>query len=159
MTALGLALLVIGALVAITEAHYPTQGIAGGAGVLVMALGAVLAITGLGAGVIVGLLTGGALAAAGAGGVVFSVRKVNGVRHRRVRTGAEGIIGHLGTVRSWTETSGSVAVDGALWRARRSLGVDDDSMGAELHTGDTIVVERLNGLTLCVRPAEEWELI
>ena len=159
MTALGLALLVIGALVAITEAHYPTQGIAGGAGVLVMALGAVLAITGLGAGVIVGLLAGGALAAAGAGGVVFSVRKVNGVRHRRVRTGAEGIIGHLGTVRSWTETSGSVAVDGALWRARRSLGVDDDSMGAELHTGDTIVVERLNGLTLCVRPAEEWELI
>ena len=149
----------IGAVVAVAEAHYPTQGIAGGTGVLLIAVGAVLAIAGLGAGVLVALLAGGALATIGAGGGLLSVRKAGAVRHRRVRTGAEGIIGHLGTVRSWTETSGSVAVDGALWRARRSLGVDDDSMGAELHTGDTIVVERLNGLTLCVRPAEEWELI
>ena len=159
MTSLGLVLLVIGAVVAVAEAHYPTQGIAGGTGVLLIAVGAVLAIAGLGAGVLVALLAGGALATIGAGGGLLSVRKAGAVRHRRVRTGAEGIIGHLGTVRSWTETSGSVAVDGALWRARRSLGVDDDSMGAELHTGDTIVVERLNGLTLCVRPAEEWELI
>ena len=32
-------------------------------------------------------------------------------------------------------------------------------MSPELHAGDTIVVERLSGLTLWVRPAEEWELI
>ncbi len=159
MTTLGLALLVLGAVVAVAEAHYPTQGIAGGLGVLVMAVGAVLAITGLGAGVLLALLAGGALAAAGAGGVMLSVRKAGAVRHRRVRTGAEGIIGHIGTVRSWTDAGGSVAVDGALWRARRSLGADDNSMNDDLHAGDTIVVERLNGLTLCVRPAEEWELI
>ena len=159
MTSLGLILLVIGAVVAVAEAHYPTQGIAGGAGVLLIAVGAVLAIAGLGAGVLVALLAGGAVATVGAGGVLFSVRKAGAVRHRRVRTGAEGIVGHLGTVRNWTDASGSVAVDGALWRARRSLGADDDSMSAELHTGDMIVVERLNGLTLCVRPAEEWELI
>jgi membrane-bound ClpP family serine protease len=159
MTSVGLALLVIGAVVAITEAHYPTQGIAGGAGVLVMAIGAVLAIIGLGAGVLVALLAGGALAAVGAGGVMFSVRKAGAVRHRRVRTGAEGIIGHLGTVRSWTEATGSVAVDGALWRARRSLGPGDEDEVPELHAGDQIVVEHLNGLTLSVRPAEEWELL
>jgi membrane-bound serine protease (ClpP class) len=159
MTSLGLILLVIGAVVAVAEAHYPTQGIAGGTGVLLIAVGAVLAIAGLGAGVLVALLAGGAVATIGAGGVLFSVRKAGAVRHRRVRTGAEGIVGHLGTVRSWTDASGSVAVDGALWRARRSLGVDDDSMSAELNAGDMIVVERLNGLTLCVRPAEEWELI
>jgi len=29
----------------------------------------------------------------------------------------------------------------------------------ELHSGDRVVVERLTGLTLSVRPAEEWELI
>src|ERR1700727_508787 len=143
MTSLGLILLVIGAVVAVAEAHYPTQGIAGGTGVLLIAVGAVLAIAGLGAGVLVALLAGGALATIGAGGVLFSVRKAGAVRHRRVRTGAEGIVGHLGTGRSWTETSGSVAVDGALWGARRSLGMDDDSMSTELHTGDTIVVERL----------------
>jgi membrane-bound ClpP family serine protease len=159
MTSLGLALLVLGAVVAVAEAHYPTQGIAGGAGVLVMAVGAVLAIAGLGAGVLLALLAGGALATVGASGVLLSVRKAGAVRQRRVRTGAEGIIGHLGTVRSWADASGSVAVDGALWRARRSLGTDDDLTGDELHTGDTIVVEQLRGLTLCVRPAEEWELI
>ncbi len=158
MTALGLALLVIGAVVAVAEAHYPTQGIAGGAGVLVMAIGAVLAITGLGAGVLLALLAGGALAATGAGGVLFSVRKGGAVRHRRIRTGAEGIVGHLGTVRSWTDSAGSVAVDGALWKARRSLGVEEEEVPA-LHAGDTVVVEHLNGLTLSVRPAEEWELL
>ncbi|HXO06502.1 MAG TPA: hypothetical protein VN880_00635, partial [Solirubrobacteraceae bacterium] len=62
MTALGLALLVVGAVVAVAEAHYPTHGIAGGLGVVVMAIGAVLAISGLGAGVLLGLLAGGALA-------------------------------------------------------------------------------------------------
>ena len=51
-----------------------------------------------------------------------------------------------------------MAVDGALWRARRSLGPDDDE-AHELHTGDPVVVEHLNGLTLSVRPAEEWELL
>ena len=160
MTSLGLALLVIGAVVAIAEAHYPTHGIAGGIGVVVMALGAVLAIIGLGGAVAVALLAGGALAAVGAGSVLVSLKHGGAVRHRRVRTGAEGIIGHIGTVRTWTQSGGSVAVDGALWRARRSLGADDDDTGApELHTGDVIVVEQLNGLTLCVRPAEEWELI
>ena len=159
MTSLGLALLVLGAVVAVAEAHYPTQGIAGGTGVLVMAVGAVLAITGLGAGVLLALLAGGALATAGASGVLLSVRKGGAVRHRRVRTGAEGIIGHVGTVRTWTEPSGSVTVDGALWRARRSLGPDEDDEEHELHTGDPIVVEHLNGLTLSVRPAEEWELL
>jgi membrane-bound serine protease (ClpP class) len=54
-----------------------------------------------------------------------------------------------------------VSVDGAVWRARRSLGVQDADADEvpELHAGDRIVVEHLNGLTLSVRPAEEWELM
>ena len=159
MTPLGLALLVIGAVVAIAEAHYPTQGIAGGIGVLLMAIGAVLAITGLGGAVAVALLAGGALAAVGASAVVFSAKRAGAVRHRRVRTGAEGIIGHRGTVRTWADSAGRVTVDGALWHARRSLGADEEANLRELHSGDVVVVEQLNGLTLCVRPAEEWELI
>jgi membrane-bound serine protease (ClpP class) len=157
MTSLGIVLLVIGAVVAIAEAHYPTHGVAGGLGVLVMAVGAVLAISGLGAGVLLGLLTGLALAAVGAGAMVLSVRSGVAVRQRRVRTGAEGIVGHLGVVRGWTDSTGSVSVDGALWHARRSASPDEHEV-AELHAGDTIVVERLNGLTLSVRAAEEWEL-
>ncbi|HWE07864.1 MAG TPA: NfeD family protein [Solirubrobacteraceae bacterium] len=160
MTSLGLMLLVVGTLVAVAEAHYPSHGIAGGLGVLVMAIGAVLAISGLGAGVLVGLLAGLVLAGAGAGAVALTVRRGLAVRQRRVRTGAEGIVGHVGLVRSWTDATGSVALDGAVWQARRSITAGgDDEDTPDLHPGDPVVVERLNGLTLSVRPAEEWELL
>jgi membrane protein implicated in regulation of membrane protease activity len=46
-----------------------------------------------------------------------------------------------------------VLVDGALWRARRSWADDDEELGL----GDPVVVERVSGLTLAVRKAEEWE--
>ena len=44
-------------------------------------------------------------------------------------------------------------MDGALWRARPSWPDSDD----ELKVGDPVVVERVSGLTLAVRKAEEWE--
>lgn len=157
MTSLGVALLVVGALVAIAEAHYPTHGIAGGTGVLVMAVGAVLAISGVGAGLLLGLVAGVLLAAVGGTGVVLVVGRGLSARQRRVSTGAQGIIGHVGVVRSWTGGTGSVALDGAVWRARRSALLDLDG-DRELRAGDPVVVERLSGLTLSVRPAEEWEL-
>jgi len=92
--------------------------------------------------------------------VVFTVGRGMATRSRRVQTGAEGIVGHVGVVRSWTDASGSVALDGAVWRARRSPGIDDDDEPPpQLHAGDRVVVERLSGLTLSVRPAEEWELM
>ena len=44
-------------------------------------------------------------------------------------------------------------VDGALWRARPSWPDGEQ----ELAAGDAVVVERVSGLTLAVRRAEEWE--
>lgn len=158
MTSLGLALLVVGALVGVAEAHTPSHGVAGGAGVLLMAIGAVLTLSGLGAGVLLAVLAGVVLAGAGAGAVAVTVGKGAAVRQRRVRTGAEGLIGHMGVVRNWTDGTGSVDLDGAVWRARRSVCADEEEP-PELHRGDTVVVEQLNGLTLSVRPAEEWELL
>jgi membrane-bound ClpP family serine protease len=168
MTALGMVLLVLGALVATAEAHYPAHGFAGGLGVLAMALGAVLAISGLGAGLALGLLAGVTLAGIGGGTVLLSVRQGAAVRGRRVRTGAEGLVGQIGVVRNWTESEGSVSLHGAVWRACRSAVFDDvdedhahesaEATGG-LHPGDRVVVERLSGLTLAVRPAETWELL
>jgi membrane-bound serine protease (ClpP class) len=158
VTTLGLILLIVGALVAVVEAHTPTHEIAGGLGVAVMAIGAVLAISGLGAGVILGLAGGLVLAGAGGAYVGLTVKHAAGVRRRRVRGGAEGLLGQVGVVRSWADTGGSVSLQGGVWRATRSPGVDDDPP-TELHSGDKVVVERLTGLTLSVRPAEEWELI
>jgi membrane-bound ClpP family serine protease len=122
---------------------------------LAIGVGALLAISGLGGGFAVALIAALLLVAIGAGAVALSVTKGLAVRRRRVRTGPEGLIGHQGVVRSWAEPTGSVLVDGALWRARRSI-VDED--GAELHAGDRVVVEHLTGLTVGVRRAEEWEL-
>ena len=158
MTGLGMALLVIGALIAVAEAHYPTHGIAGGIGVVAMAIGAVLAISGLGAGLLLALLAGLTLAGIGVGIVTLSLKQGVAVRRRRIRTGAEAIVGQVGVVRNWTDSAGSVALDGALWRACRSVARDEDE-DPELHAGDSVVVERLTGLTLSVRRAEEWELV
>jgi membrane-bound serine protease (ClpP class) len=49
---------------------------------------------------------------------------------------------------------GQILVDGALWRARPCWEEDDKA----LRVGDHVVVERVSGLTLSVRRAEEWEL-
>jgi membrane-bound ClpP family serine protease len=156
MTALGVSLLVIGAIVIMIEAHVPTLGVLGGPGVVALAAGSVLAIAGLGGGLALGLITGLVLATTAGAILALTVHKGAAVRRRRVRTGPERLIGHVGVVRSWSEPSGSVLVDGALWRARRAVAEEPDG---ELHEGDPIVVERLTGLTLSVRRAEEWELV
>jgi membrane-bound serine protease (ClpP class) len=101
MTAIGIALLVVGVVVILVEAHVPSMGILGGPGVVALSAGAVLAVAGLGGG-----------------------------------------------------PEGTVLVDGALWSAHPSL-----PDGEEIHEGDRVVVERVSGLTLAVRKAEEWELV
>jgi membrane protein implicated in regulation of membrane protease activity len=48
-----------------------------------------------------------------------------------------------------------VHLDGALWRARMW---DLDEEGVLVAEGSAVVVESIDGLTLTVRPAEEWEV-
>jgi membrane-bound serine protease (ClpP class) len=156
MTALGVSLLIVGAIIVVFEAHVPAYGMLGGPGVAAVALGAVLAVSGLGGGIVLGVVLALLLAGAGFGLLAISVQKGAAVKRRRIRSGPEGLIGHIGEVRSWERGTGRVLVDGALWRARRSLIEDGDG---ELSAGDSIVVERLTGLTLCVRRAEDWELV
>jgi membrane protein implicated in regulation of membrane protease activity len=49
-----------------------------------------------------------------------------------------------------------VFIDGALWRARNQWSDEDEG---SFRAGDSVVVERVSGLTLSVRRAEDWELI
>ncbi len=158
MTALGVSLLFVGALLILLEAHVPTLGVLGGPGVIALAAGAVLAVLGLGGGVILGVVSALLLAGAAGGVLVVTVVKGAAVRRRRVRAGPEGLIGHVGVVRSWDAASRCVQVDGALWRARRSVLADSEE-AEDLHPGDAVVVDHLDGLTVGVRRAEEWELI
>jgi membrane protein implicated in regulation of membrane protease activity len=75
------------------------------------------------------------------------VRKALATRRLRTRNN---LIGRIGTVKP----SGQVFVDGGLWRAR----IWDLEEEPALEPGDAVVVEYVNGLTLTVRHAEEWEV-
>jgi membrane protein implicated in regulation of membrane protease activity len=97
------------------------------------------------------------LAGAAGGVMLLTVGKGLAVRRRHIKAGPESLIGHLGVVRSWADPTGCVMVDGALWTARRSFMDDEDPEG--LHEGDPVVVDHLDGLTVAVRRAEEWEVI
>ena len=121
MTALGVSLLVVGAVVILAEAHVQSLGLLGGPGVLLLAIGTVLAVSGLGGGVLLGVLLAVVLGAAGVGVVGVSLGKGMAVRRRRVRAGPERLIGHVGEVRTWAGTSGCVELDGALWKFSTSL--------------------------------------
>jgi membrane-bound serine protease (ClpP class) len=156
MTALGIALLTIGAIVIIVETHVPTLGMLGGPGVVALAAGTVLAVSGLGGGLWLGLVAAAVLTISATAVLGLIVKHGTAVNGRRIRGGAEGMIGHVGVVRSWSDTAGRVFVDGTLWRAQHSW---LDETEEELHEGDHIVVERLSGLTLAVRKAEEWEQV
>ena len=70
--------------------------------------------------------------------------------------GPEAVAGHIGVVRAAESGEARVFVDGALWRAQ-PLWFEGES--ERLHEGDPVVVERVKGLTLGVRKADEWEVL
>ena len=153
MTALGVSLLLIGGLMILIEAHVPQLGLIGAPGVVALGVGAALAVGGVGGGLLLGVLV--ALVTVAVAGTALALTVGKGLAVRK-RTRSEQLIGHLGEVRRWDGEKGSILVDGSIWHAQRSWPEDDL---AALHPGDHVVVERRHGLTLCVRPAEKWELV
>jgi membrane-bound ClpP family serine protease len=147
MSDIGLLLVIVGAALVVAEAHLPSHGVLGTGAVVALTLGVILALTGAGTAVGVAVAAGLGVGAVGALWVWILVRKALATRRLRLRNG---LIGRIGTVKQ----SGQVFVDGALWRAR----VWDLQEEPALKPGDSVVVEYVNGLTLTVRHAEEWEV-
>jgi membrane-bound ClpP family serine protease len=143
---------VLGAALLVAEAHVP-GGVLGAAGGVALATGAALALAGAGGGVavVIGVVLG-TIAVAGLW-VALAARKALEARRLRSSSGREALAGRCGVVRRWQNGNGQVFVDGALWRARPSWPDSDE----QLTPGDAVVVERVTGLTLAVRKAEEWE--
>jgi membrane-bound ClpP family serine protease len=155
MTVLGFALVLIGAILVVAEAHVPgvVLGVLGGVALVV---GGVILVAALGGGAALAVPVGVGLAAVAGGWALVVTRTAAGSRRVRIQAGAEALCGRVGVVRRWSESAGQVFVDGALWRARNEwAGLEERA----LSEGDPVVVERVNGLTLSVRRAEEWELI
>jgi membrane-bound ClpP family serine protease len=151
MIEVGLVLVVVGAALLVAEAHLP-GGVLGVAGGVALATGAALALAAAGGGVLAVLAA--VLGATAVTGLWLTVatRKALAARRLRSASGREALSGRTGVVRTWNGGDGQVLVDGALWRARPSL-----PDGEPLAVGDAVVVERVSGLTLGVRRAEEWE--
>jgi membrane-bound serine protease (ClpP class) len=74
-------------------------------------------------------------------------------RLRPPATGKQAMIGMIGTVRSTLKPAGMIFVDGALWSARLEQGGP-----AEVAVGSPVVVTRVDGLQMTVRPASAADL-
>jgi membrane-bound ClpP family serine protease len=155
MTALGFALLLAGAILLVAEAHVPS-GVLGVAAAGALIAGVTIIIGSLGGGAALAVPVGVGLGAVAGGWTVVATRSAAGSRRTRIQAGAESLCGRVGVVRRWSDSAGQVFLDGALWRARQE---EADTDGGALREGDPVVVERVSGLTLSVRRAEQWELI
>jgi membrane-bound serine protease (ClpP class) len=152
---LGVLLVVLGLALVIAEAHVPTHGALGAGAAAALTAGVVLVLSGSGA-------AGGAVVAAGVtvalAGLALSwllLRTSLATSRLRVRSGTRALTGKVATVRRVPAPVGQVQLNGALWRARMSELVGNSDLVAE---GSAVVVESIDGLTLTVRPAEEWEV-
>jgi membrane-bound ClpP family serine protease len=155
MSTLGIMLLLVGAVLAVAEAHVPTHGALGAGAAAAVATGIALIVAGAGLALGVAIAAGLAAGAVGAAYVWLVVHKALAARRRAVRGGPQGLVGRLGEVRAVPAPVGQVYLDGALWRARLWIGDEDPG----LRRGDPIVVEHVDGLTLTIRRAEDWELV
>jgi membrane-bound serine protease (ClpP class) len=155
LTALIIALLVAGASLLIAEAHVVSYGVLGVAGVAALVAGGVLAVDAAGGSVALALALAVPVAVGLIALVIVAGRKSLAVGRRRPSGGATGLIGRVGVVRRPLAPIGDVVVEGELWRARRSWADDEHA----LCEGEYVVVEQLDGLTLSVRRAEEWEVL
>jgi membrane-bound serine protease (ClpP class) len=154
MSGIGLLLVLVGAALVVAEAHVPSHGALGTAAAVALAAGIGLLVSGAGLGT--AAVLGATLATALFSLVLVALiaRKGLATRRLRARGGAEGLVGRVGEVRATPAPVGRVFVDGALWRARRW----DLEGEPDLRPGDPVVIEQVTGLTLTVRPAEEWEV-
>jgi membrane-bound serine protease (ClpP class) len=147
VTLVGILLLVAGIGLIVAEAHLPTHGILGGAGVAALVVSGLLLYdtdsdafeVSVPVVVVTGLVLGGFAA--------FAVQRSVLAHREPARTGWEELIGAVGEVRVPLAPVGQVFVEGALWRARA---VDE---GTTLDRGYRVRVESVDGLTLLVRPA------
>jgi membrane-bound ClpP family serine protease len=155
MSGVGLVLAIAGTALVVAEMHAPSV-VLGVSGAMLLILGAVLLIVGLGAGAVLVIAVAVALLAAASTWLLAVMRTASRSRGTRAQAGAEALCGRDAVVRRWGESAGQVFLDGALWRARHDWPEPDEE---SFHEGEAVVVERVSGLTLSVRRAEEWELI
>jgi membrane-bound ClpP family serine protease len=154
VTVLGLVLIFAAVVLLLAEAHLSTGGLMAACSSVAAVGGVVLLLVAAGAGALLVLAVGLCAGAAVMSLLLVARRRILLPLRARPRTGKEALVGHVGVVRADGGPEPEVFLEGSLWRAEASP-IHDES---ELHDGDRVVVESVNGLTLRVRKAEQWEL-
>jgi membrane-bound ClpP family serine protease len=155
MVALGVILVVLGAALMVAEAHLPAHGVLGTGAAAALTAGVVVVLSGTGvaAGAVV---ASGVIVALATLALAWLLLRTSLAAHRMaVRSGSRALRGRIATVRTVPAPVGLVQLDGSLWRARMW---ELEGEGVPVAEGSAVVVESIDGLTLTVRPAEEWEV-
>ena len=152
---LGLTLVILGVALMMAEAHLPSHGMLGTGAAAALTAGVVLALSTAGAAGAAVVAAGVTVALAGLALAGVLLMKSLAARRLSVRNGPKALAGRVATVRTVPAPVGQVQLDGALWRARLW---ELEEEGVPLAEGSAVIVESIDGLTLTVRPAEEWEV-
>lgn len=150
VSAAGAALLILAAVLLVTDIYVASHGVLTVGGVIAFIFGALMLFRDSAAGAQVSLAVVLGVALATAGFFFFIVGSIVKSRRMPPGTGPEMLLGQKGEARSDLSPRGMVFVDGALWSA---VNVGD----APVHTGDCVVVVGREGLVLQVRRASEPE--
>ncbi|MDP2210984.1 MAG: nodulation protein NfeD [Candidatus Aquicultor sp.] len=143
----GLVLIVLGVALLIGEAFNPGFGVLGAGGIIAMTVGSFILfespLPGLRVSPYIVLPT----VAVTAGFILIAVRMALHAQKRQPSTGAEGMIGLVGEVRSALTPRGEVFVHGERWSA--------ESIEGTINVGDEVEIVSLQGLRLKVKRHSE----
>jgi membrane-bound serine protease (ClpP class) len=126
------------------EAKFATHGVLGIGGIALLTLGALLLVDGPIPELRVNLLTALAVSIPLGLITVFLMDIALRARRGKVVTGAQGLVGEIGTAHTPLTPQGKVFIHGELWDAVAHANVD---------AGQAVVVRRIDGLRLEVEPA------
>lgn len=142
---LGILLLAVGLILMAVEAHMPSFGAVGAAGLIAFIAGAVImydpeadAIMGMDPGIFAGTAIFGAV-------FIALVAMVTARTYRRkTETGAEGLLGAAAEIVEWSGKNGRVRVQGEIWHA-----VSENNL--DLSPEDKVKIVKLENLILTIR--------
>ena len=147
VAAVGVVLLVLAFILFVAEAHLPTGGLLGLAGIAALIGGGLLLFKPEEGGSSVSPWVAVPVAIVLGGGLVLVGRRVIAARHQEVKTGEEELLGSVVRVRMAVDPIGQVFAEGTLWRAR-------SADGSPIEAGARATVEGIDGLTLIVSELE-----
>lgn len=139
----GLALVILGLALLVSEAFVPSFGVLGIGGLIAFIAGSIMLIDTDVPGYGISPWLIGSIAAAGGSFILLIVVLFSRARRRPVVSGREQMLGDSGTVIDWSDREGHIRIHGEIWRAEGS---------GPLEPGRRVRVREMKGLTLFVEP-------